>query len=124
MAGKKWISNSAFPPVISYSWSCGSDDRFVHARSIHSFTRNLIEPQLLPEREIQNIWSIYFFPFQYNYLLTILFSPDKIISSRIIFMMVSSAKMLDSYYIFFKMLNTRWSLEITVLTRWGKCFAL
>ena len=63
VAGKKWISNSAFPPVISYSWSCGFDDRFVHARSIHSFTRNLIEPQLLPEREIQNIWSIYFFSF-------------------------------------------------------------
>ena len=75
MAGKKWISNIAFPPVVSYSWSCGFDDRFIHVRSIHSFTRNLIEPQLLPEREyLEHL----FFSFHSTISLIILFfQPDE-----------------------------------------------
>ena len=124
MAGKKWISNIAFPPVVSYSWSCGFDDRFIHVRSIHSFTRNLIEPQLLPEREIQNTWSIFFFPFHSTIIcLTILFFhlTNHIVSFS---WCVSSNKMIDSYYIFFKMSNTRWSLGGPVLIRYGKFYAL
>ena len=64
-----------FPPVVSYSWSCGIDDQFLHVRSIHLFTRNLIEPQLLPEREYLE-HRFFFFP-QYNSLIILFFQPDE-----------------------------------------------
>ena len=71
-----------FPPVVSYSWSCGFDGHFLHVRSIHSFTRNLIEPQLLPEREyLEHL----LFSFHSKISLIILFFFN--LTNHIIFMM-------------------------------------